>query len=83
MVRLSFTTCAMSLTSLLVIGEDVMSLFSQNMQHHSLSVGHKNRCNETAFHKMCNVTHKLLTIGKDVMGLLFTKCAMSLTSCQS
>ena len=30
---------------------------------------------------MCDVTHNLLDIGKDVMRLLFTKDPMSLTSC--
>ena len=28
------------------------------------------RCDDTTFHKMCNVTHILLVIGKDVMRLL-------------
>ena len=56
---------------------------SQHEQCHSLAVGDRKRCNETAFHKMCNVTHKLLVIGKDVMRLSFTKCAMSLTTCWS
>src|SRR6266550_933732 len=32
---------------------------------------------------MCNVTHSLLVVGKDVMRLPFTKCAMSLTTCLS
>ena len=42
------------------------------MQCHSLADGKKKGCDETAFHKMCNVTHKLLVIGKDVMRLPFT-----------
>src|SRR6266550_1359036 len=54
---------------------------SQNaVQCHSLAVGHRKRqYDQAAFHKMCNVTHKLLVIGKDVIKLPFTKCAMSLT----
>ena len=59
---------------------------SQNVQHHSLAVGsHRKRCGETVivFHKTCNVTHLLLVIGKYVIRLPFTKCAMSLTSCWS
>ena len=46
------------------------------MQCHKHSIGHMKRCNETDFHKMCNLTHKLLAIGKDVMRLPFRKCAM-------
>jgi len=37
------------------------------MEYHSLSVGDRKKCDETAFHKMWNVTHSLLVIGKDVM----------------
>ena len=51
--------------------------------YHSQAVGHRKRCDETALHKMCNVTHLLLVMGKDVMRLPFTKCAMSLTCCWS
>ena len=32
-------------------------------------------------HKIYNVTHILLVIGKDVMRLIFMRCAMSLTTC--
>ena len=40
------------------------------------------KSNETAFHKMCNVTHFLLATGKDVMNYPpFTKCTRSLTFC--
>ena len=42
---------------------------------------HSQRCDETGFQKMFNVTHCLLVIGKDVMRLAFTKCAMLLTCC--
>ena len=60
---------------------------SQNVQCHSQSVGHRKRCDETAFHKMCNVTHFLLVTGKNVMNheTAFHKCLcqMSLTSCWS
>ena len=31
----------------------------------------------TAFHTVCNVTHNLLVIAKDVMRLSFTKCALN------
>ena len=48
---------------------------SQNMQCHSLAVGHRKRSDETAFHKMCNITHLLLVVGKDWMRLPSTKCA--------
>ena len=66
---------------LLGIGKDVMKSLSQNVQHHTQAVGHGRRCDETAFHRICNVPHKLLVIGKDMMRLPFTKCAMSLTPC--
>src|SRR6266550_2428415 len=66
--------------SLLVMGKDVMTLPSQNVQCHSLPVGHWNRCDEIVLHNMCNVTHLLLVLGKDVP---FTNCTMSLTSCWS
>jgi len=106
-MRLEFTKCAMSLTSCWsYIGKGVMRL-SQKVQCHSLAIGHRKRCDETAFHKMWNVTHllwvmgkkcdetafhkmcnvivtnNLLVIEKDVMRLLSTKCAMSLTTCWS
>ena len=42
------------------------------MQCHSHAVGDRKRCDDSAFHKMCNITHKLLVIGKDVMRLPFT-----------
>ncbi len=42
---------------------------SQNVQSHSLPVGYRKRCDETALHKMCNVTHFLLFMGRDVMRL--------------
>ena len=37
---------------------------SQNVQSHSLAVGHRKGCDENAFHKMSNVTHNLLVIQK-------------------
>ena len=40
---------------------------SQNVECHPLPFSHRKGCNETAFHKMYNVTHFLLGIGKDVM----------------
>src|SRR6266576_1187896 len=39
------------------------------------------KCGETTFHKTYNVTHLLLFIGKDVIRLCVTKCAISLTFC--
>ena len=54
---------------------------SQSVQFHSLAVGHSKGCEATSFHRMCNVTHKLLVIGQNVMRGLFTKWAMSLTCC--
>ena len=55
---------------LLGIATGVMrSCLSQNMQCHSLAVGHRKICDETACHKMFNVAHKLLVMGKDVMRL--------------
>ena len=54
-----------NLTHRLVTGERWWNCLSQNLQHRSQTVGH--RCNDTAFHKMCNVTHRLLVIGKYVM----------------
>ena len=55
----------------------------QFLGKYSQTVGQRKRCCETAIHKVCNVTHFLLAIGKDVMRLPFIKCAMSLTSCWS
>ena len=49
------------------------------MQCYSHAVGHMKRCDETiagdetALHKMCNIAHFLLVIGKDGMRLPFTK----------
>ena len=45
-----------------------------NVQCHSQTVGNMKRCDGIAFHKMCNVTHSLLVIGRDVMKLPFMKC---------
>ena len=80
-MRLPYTRCWMSLTRCWSQEEMWWDCLSQNVQCHSLAVGCRKRCDETAFPKMCNVTHFLLVIGKDVMRLPFTKCAMSLTSC--
>ena len=68
-----------------VMGKDIMRLpFTQGTMSCSLAVGHKQRCHETAFHKMCDVTHRLLVIGRNVMRLPFTKCAtLLLTLCCS
>ena len=83
-MRLSFTKCAMmSLTSCRSLEKMWRDCLSQNVQYHSLPVGHRKRCDETAFHTMCHVTHLLLVIGTDVMRLPFTGCAMSLTNCWS
>ena len=58
-----------------------MRLLLQNVQCHSLAVDHRERCNEPSFHKMSNITHFLLVIGKDMIRLPFTKSAMWHTSC--
>ena len=47
--------------------------FLKNVQCHSHSVGPKKRCAQTAFHRMCNVSHSLFVIRKDVMRLPFTQ----------
>ena len=60
---------------------DQTRCLSQHMQCHSLPVGHRTRCDMTAFHKTCNITHMLLVIGKDMAWL--QKCGMSLTCCWS
>ena len=52
-----------------------------NVKCYSHPVGHRKGCDETALQKMCNVTHNLLVIGRDVIILPFTKSAMSLTPC--
>ena len=58
---------------LLVIEKQVMKLpFTKYMQCHSQAVGHKKRCDETAFHTNLQCIHHLLVIGL-VMRLLFTK----------
>ena len=41
------------------------------MECHSLAIGHRKKNDEIAFHKMWNVTHTLLVIGKDVMRVPF------------
>ena len=38
---------------------------------------HRKRCDEDAFHKMCNITHRLLVIGNNVMRLTLTKCEIT------
>ena len=50
---------------------------SQNVQCHSLAIGNKKRCDETDFHKTCNVTHKLLVMWRGVRRVPFKKCPMS------
>src|SRR6266550_381291 len=57
-----------------------MGLPFTNVQWHSqVAVGNRKRCNEIiAFHKMYNVTHFLLVIGKDLMRLPFTVQSHSL-----
>ena len=60
--RLPFTRCVSLLTSFRRCNAKAFT----NVQCHSLPVGHRKRCDEIAFHKMCNVAHLLLAIGKDV-----------------
>ena len=80
-MRLPFTKCTISLTFCWSLEMMWWDCHSQNVQCHSHSVGHWKRCDVTAIDKMCNVAHKLLVIGKDVMLLPLPKSAMSLTSC--
>ncbi len=84
-IRLPLTTCAISLTACLSYANMWWDSLSQNVQcHHSLAVViGKDVISLTGFHQICNVTHNLLVIGKDVIRLPFTKCAMSLTFCWS
>ena len=88
-MRLPFTKCAISLTDYwskkrcddkmcnvtLPGGQKKRcdDCLSQNMQCHSQTVGHRKRYDKSDFHKMSNVTHKLLIIGNDVMRLTYTK----------
>src|SRR6266576_2066690 len=62
-MRLPFTKCALLLTSFWSLEKISQECLSQNVQCHSLAVGHRKRCDETAFHKRFNVTHLLLVIG--------------------
>ncbi len=64
--KLPFTKYLMSLTSCWSWEKMWWDCASQNVQWwHSLPVGHRKGCEETAFHTMCNVvTHTLLVIGK-------------------
>ena len=77
---LPFKKCAMSLTTCWSWEKMWWDCLLQNVQCHPPPVDHEKRCDETAFHKMYNVTHILLVI---VTWLPFTKCAMSLTDCWS
>ena len=54
---------------LLVIGKTWWNCLSENVQCHSLSVGHS----ETAFHKTCNVTYSLLVIEMDMIRICLSK----------
>ena len=81
-MRLPFTKCAMLPTSCWS-WEKMWWVTFRKCEFHSLPVSHRKRCDETAFHKIWNVTNFLLVIGKDVMKLPFTECAMPLTSCQT
>ena len=78
-----FIKHAMSLTGCCSQEKMWWDCLSQNMQCYTPTVGHRKKCDETAFHKMCNVTHMLLVIGKDMMNLSFTKFAILLTCCYS
>jgi hypothetical protein len=64
-------------------GKDVDTAPHNDVQYHSLPVGHKKSCDETPFQKMSNVTDKLLVIGKDAIRSPFIKKAMSPTNYQS
>ncbi len=76
-IWLPFTKCAMSLTSYKSLEKMWRDCISQNVQYHSQAISHRKQCHETGFHKMCDVTHWLLVIGKDMMRSSFTKCAIS------
>ena len=62
-MRLPFTNVQ---HHLLPIGDEKDHL-SQNVQCRSHPVDYRKMCDVTVFHEMCNVTHSLLVIGKDVM----------------
>jgi hypothetical protein len=59
------TMCNVYVThKLLVIGQDMMRwLPYRSMQCHSLAVGHRKRCDDTAFNKNLKVSHMLSVIG--------------------
>ena len=79
-IRLLFTKYAITFTFYWSWKKMQQNYLSQIVTHFLFVTGRK-RCGETMLHKMCNVTHKLLVMGKYVMRLPFTKCAMSLTCC--
>ena len=64
-MRVPVTQCTMSLTSCWSWEEMWWDCLSQHVQCHLQAVGHRKWCDETGFHKRCNVTHKLLVMGKD------------------
>jgi len=60
--------------------------FLMNMECNNISNINELRYAEDAGQEICDITHKLLVRGKDVirvMGLPITRCAMSLTCCWS
>ncbi len=61
-------------THFLLVMEKIDETAFHKMCNVTHSLGHRKRCDGTALHKLCNVTHKLWVIGKDAMGLPFTKC---------
>jgi hypothetical protein len=83
---LTFRKCAIWLTYCWSSQKMWWDYLSQNMHCYSQTVGHRKICDETALHKtLCNVTHSLLPIGKDVMRLPFTKivkfnCSLAVTN---
>ena len=54
---------------LMVIGQDHIGIrqLLENVHCHSLSVSDGKQYGETAFRKMCDVTHSLLVIGYDCL----------------
>ena len=77
-MKLPFTECAVSLTSCQSLERfDDTAFNAKKEQCHSQTIGYRKRCHEAIFHKMSNVTHKLLVIGRAMMRLPFTKCDMS------
>ena len=68
MMRLPFTEHVLMYHvthKLLIMAREVMRVMRLLFTKcHSLPVAHRKRCDKTVFYKLCNVTHRLLVIGK-------------------